>query len=415
MSFAPLGFRRLAAAVLLGSMLAACGGGAPPEASPAQTAQVTQQGGLLGAASRSTDLRCLVFRSCSSGTTVTGIFDDAPTQGLTYTCQPSGRIGVTNGSGQFTCAAADATVAFSLPMPDGVAIEFGSSAVPPYDGVHVPVTQLQDGALNVGLKAAEILQALNHGNDALMDVSGVVLPDALVAQINSYIATSGTLPSGVQSDDAFLASIQAQGGAIDFTHRVTGSASSFLYASVLPHLQDTVVAISQSNPAPAQDAQGQTRLSGTMLVSGGGTLNVAGCDPIAWSASGGGVIDATIAGDISQVGQYAIAISAPGFSETVNLGAVNCPPAPPFGAQSMVVGVPPFAQNDTLAVTQAFSGHNLALATPAAVPLQCQGGAISGTDIGASNPLITMNLAVHCDFGFGPMDFSMTAKLVGAP
>jgi hypothetical protein len=396
-------------------LVSACGGGSVPEtASPAQASALAQHTGLFGIVNDNVDLGCAVFGACSAATTVTGIFDDAPTQGITYACSPSLRGGVTDASGRFTCAAQDSTVSFTLPMVDGSAIELGSSDVPPYDGVHVPVTALRSGTLNVGMRAAEILQALNQGNDALMDVGGVDLPAASVAQVNAYILGAGVLPAGVASDDDFLAGLQAQAGAVNFTHRVTGHSNSFLYATVLPHLQDTVVAISASNPAPAPDAQGQARLSGTIVVSGNGNFNVPGCAAIPWSATGGGVLDAVVGGDIGKAGQYPIAITSPGFSETVTLGPVDCPPADPIAAQTTVVAVPPFAAADTLAVTPAFVGYNLALSAPANVPLGCVGGNINGTNIGAANPLVTMGLAIMCDFGFGPMHFGAVMKLVGA-
>lgn len=404
------------AALSTACLVAACGGGSnPPEAaSPSQAAALAQHTGLFGIVSDNVDLGCAVFGACSAATTVTGIFDDAPTQGITYGCSPSLQGGVTDANGRFTCAAQDSTVSFTLPMPNGSTIELGSSDVPPYDGVHVPVTALRSGTLNVGMRAAEILQALNHGSDALMDVSGVNLPAASVAQVNAYISGAGILPAGVASDDEFLAGLQAQAGAVNFTHRVTGNSTSFLYATVLPHLQDTVVAISATNPAPVPDAQGQARLSGTIVVSGSGAFDVAGCAAIPWSARGGGVIDAVVGGDIGKAGQYPIGFASPGFSETVTIGPVDCPPADPIPAQTTVVAVPPFAAADTIAVTPAFVGYSLALSAPANVPLGCSGGNISGTNIGAANPLVTLGLAIMCDFGFGPMHFGAAMKMVGA-
>src|SRR6185369_15152874 len=86
-----------------------------PQAAGAPQSTTTGNGLLGEIGAQSTAIKCLMFpSSCSTGTTITGIFVDGPTQGLTYMCSPSGTRGITNFAGEFTCPASDVNVDFSL-------------------------------------------------------------------------------------------------------------------------------------------------------------------------------------------------------------------------------------------------------------------------------------------------------------
>jgi hypothetical protein len=351
--------------------------------------------------------------STASPSTITSYLVDGPTKGLSYACSPSGLSGVTSSIGSFTCQTGD-TVAFSLNVGSST-ITFGSVAVPSTSGVSVPVTMFANG-----LQVAEILQALNHGSSTDIDVSGLTVPAAVVAEINSYISSGGTLPSGQSSDDQFLASIQSQttGATTPFVTPVTGSGSTFRQNTVLPNLQTTVTAISATNPAPTITANSTTKLSGTILVGGSGTIPATGgCTSATWSASGGGILNATVNGNIQNPGAYPVSFSSPGFEETISVSSLTCTSGTitttiPGSTTTSIV--PPFAANDTITVTPASSGNSLSLANSSAPPAGCTGGAITGSDVGLSNPLITMSTAITCAVQSASFTVSATAKLVGA-
>ncbi len=349
-----------------------------------------------------------------SSSTITGYLVDGPAKGLTYTCSPSGLSGLTSATGSFTCHSGD-TVAFSLSVGSST-ITLGSVAVPSTSGVSVPVTMFANG-----LEVAEILQALNHGSSTNIDVSGLTVPPAVVTEINSYISGGGTLPSGQASDDQFLAYVQGQttGATPAFATAVTGSAKTFQQNTVLPNLQTTVAAISKTNPPPPVFANSTTKLSGTIVVSGSGTIPAAnGFSAINVSASGGGILNATVHGNIQNAGTYPVSFSSPGFELTINVGAYTYTDSlgnvTNYAASTTPSNVSPFGQNDTVTVAPAFSGNSLSLANAANAPAGCSGGAISGTDVGASNPLITMSTAVTCTEVGSSFTLTATAKLVGA-
>jgi hypothetical protein len=44
----------------------------------------------------------------------------------------------------------------------------------------------------------------------------------------------------------------------------------------------------------------------------------------------------------------------------------------------------------------------------------CTGGAVTGTDVGASNPLITLSTTITCNVDGGTYTTAATIKLVGA-
>jgi hypothetical protein len=400
------------------ALLVSCGGGdtaTPPTLSPQSNAVATGNG-LLGEFAQQPSLKCTLFpSSCSTSGTITGIFVDGPTQGLTYVCSPSGTRGITDFAGHFICPAADASVDFTLAVGTS-AIHVGSANVPAVTGVSVPVTQLLIGGTNVGLKAAEILMALNTGTDDNLIVGGIILPDAMVAQINAYITSGGVLPAPYTSDDQFLAAIQNQAGPLAFLHHSNGSGTSFLQNIVLPHLQNTVVGVSATNPAPAPAADGTTTLAGTIVISGNVTPNIAPCTGGQGSAGGGGVLNAVVNGDITKPGTYNITLSSPGFAESVSVASITCPGDPPVtvAGTSQLVTEPPYHGQGTITVTQAAIGTNLTVNVPTDVPAGCIGGNITGTNVGASNPLITLNMILNCNFGVATANVSVTAKLVGA-
>ncbi|MHB8667264.1 MAG: hypothetical protein ACYC7B_07070 [Burkholderiales bacterium] len=370
-------------------------------------------GGGYGGGSSSAPAYTAPSTTTSSASTITSYLVDGPAKGLSYACSPSGLSGLTSSTGSFTCQTGD-TVAFSLNVGAST-IAFGSVAVPGTSGVSVPVTMFANG-----LQVAEVLQALNHGSSTDIDVSGLTIPAAVVAEINSYISSGGTLPPGQSSDDQFLASIQSQttGATTSFVTPVTGSGDTFRQNTVLPNLQTTVTAISATNPAPMLTSNSTTKLSGTILVSGSGTIPATGgCTSATWSASGGGILNATVNGNIQKAGVYPVSFSSPGFQETISVSSMTCTSGTvttTIPASTTTSSVPPFAANDTITVTAAFSGNALALASNSAPPAGCTGGAVTGTDVGASNPLITMSTAVTCAAQSASFTVSATAKLVGA-
>ena len=233
-------YARAAFAAVLASSLIACGGGGGGGA--ADTGGGVGGGGGGG----------------GGATSITGYFVDGPVKGISYACSPSGLSGVTSATGSFTCQTGD-TVTLRLTVGTST-LTLGSVAVPSVSGASIPVTMLANG-----LQAAEILQALNHGSMNAMDVSAVSIPPAVAAQIDSYISSGGTLPSGQSSDDQFLAYIQSQSTAgAAFVNPVTGTAKTFQETIVLPHVQDTIVAISATNPT-MRIANNTSKLSGTIL------------------------------------------------------------------------------------------------------------------------------------------------------
>lgn len=354
--------------------------------------------------------------SAASSSTITSFLVDGPTKGLTYACSPSGLSGVTSSTGSFTCQTGD-TAAFSLNVSLGT-ITLGSVAVPSTSGVSVPVTMFANG-----LQIAEILQALNHGSGTNIDVSGLTIPAATVAEINSYISSGGTLPTGQSSDDQFLASVQGQtsGATPSFISPVTGTAKTFQQNMVLPNLQTTIAAISATNPAPPVSASGTTsttKLSGTVLVSGSGIVpGVAGCTDATWTAGGGGILNATVSGNIQTAGTYPVTFASPGFEVTTSLSSITCTSGnvtTTVPASTTVSNVPPFGQSSTITVAPAFSGNSLSLADNSTPPAGCTGGSITGNDIGASNPLITLSTTLACTVQGSSLTATATAKLVGA-
>ncbi len=389
-------------AALVATTLYGCGGGG---------------GGSSGTASGTTSGTSSTTTS-TTATTVTNYFVDGPTKGINYSCSPSGDVGVTDASGSFTCQSGD-TATFTLNVAGG-SITLGSFNVPSTNGVSIPVTVFSNG-----LQVAEILQALNHGTSTDIDVSGLTIPAAVIAQINTYISSAGANLGGQASDDQFLTYLQSQAtGAGTYTTHVTGTGTTFRMNTVLPNLQTTVAAISATNP-PAPAKNGVTTLSGSILVTGNSTIVVPNCQGGASSITGGGILNMTVNGNLQTPGVYTMSFTSPGFVETVTGQTMTCTVP---GTQQTVsspgvtnsITVPAFSGNGTVTVAAGTGGTTLTIVNPNYVaPAGCTGGGvISGNDIGLSNPLVTLSTGVNCNISSGGATITAvataTAKLVGS-
>jgi hypothetical protein len=344
------------------------------------------------------------------GSLVTSYFVDGPAKGISYVCSPSGLSGVTSSTGSFTCRAGE-TVTLSLTVGSST-LNLGSVAVPTVSGVSIPVTMLANG-----LQVAEILHALNHGSMDAIDVSGVSIPTSLAAQINAYIASGGTLPTGQNSDDQFLAYIQSQAtSGTPFVNPVTGTAKTFQETIVLPHLQDTIVAISSMNPT-LPILNNTTKLSGTILYTGSGTVQNSGCTNQSVNFSGGSILNVTVNGDIQTAGTYNATFSTTPFAVTMHISAGSCTigtDTVPVPAISQTIPVPSLSYTSPVTVTTAFSGNNISVPN-GAFPSGCSGGnSLSGVDVGRANPMITLTQAMTCSAPNSTFTITETVKLVGA-
>jgi len=114
--------------------------------------------------------------------TLTGVFVDAPTKGLVYKALPSGLSGVTDVDGKFKYRDGD-KVSFSIATTGGD-INLGSimMSVPANRDAVVSVLSLPNGQAS-----AQILQTLNKGNSANIDVGNVSLSASDVTALNAYI------------------------------------------------------------------------------------------------------------------------------------------------------------------------------------------------------------------------------------
>ncbi len=386
-------YARAAFAAVLASSLIACGGGGGGGA--ADTGGGVGGGGGGG----------------GGATSITGYFVDGPVKGISYACSPSGLSGVTSATGSFTCQTGD-TVTLRLTVGTST-LTLGSVAVPSVSGASIPVTMLANG-----LQAAEILQALNHGSMNAMDVSAVSIPPAVAAQIDSYISSGGTLPSGQSSDDQFLAYIQSQSTAgAAFVNPVTGTAKTFQETIVLPHVQDTIVAISATNPT-MRIANNTSKLSGTILYSGSGTVQgPSGCTNASITFSGGSILNATVNGDIQTVGTYNATFTTPPFAVTMHISSFSCTSGTStttVPASTQTATVPAISGSNPVIVSSAFSGHNISMPTDA-LPAGCSGSpSMSGVDVGLANPMMTLTQSITCSEANSTFTVTATAKLVGA-
>ncbi|MBI5275590.1 MAG: hypothetical protein HY854_03950 [Burkholderiales bacterium] len=345
---------------------------------------------------------------------VTNYFVDGPVKGLVYACSPSGLAGTTGSNGAFTCRPGE-NVSFLVYAGTGGTINLGTTVVPSVSGVHLPATVLPGG-----VAAAAVLHALNHGSTSNLDVSGLTLTPSAVAAVNAFIASSGTNLSGHASPDQLLAAVQAQTTGATLTSPVTGTGYTFLVNTVLPHLQSTIIGISQVNPPPAVQG-GTSKLSGTIVVTGSGTFEtLPGAPDGTVTFSGGGILNATINGDISVPGIYQATWSSPGFVEVVKihipqftLPGTDPPIIIPAYDETMLYHVPPLSGSNPITVTAAFSGTNLSLPAAAAPP-GFVAGPVSGTNIGLANPLVTLTTFVSGTVEGANVTATATAKLVGS-
>lgn len=146
------------------------------------------------------------------GTTTTsysGVFYDAPTQGLSYISAPSGLTGVTDSSGTFRFQAGD-KVTFSISTGSDTSIAIGSVSPPTpantSSSAIVPVLSLPNGT-----QVAQILQTLG-GTGAAINVTGTAsnLTSSQAAIVNSFISSGGatqapTLPNALVSESVAYA------------------------------------------------------------------------------------------------------------------------------------------------------------------------------------------------------------------
>ncbi len=137
-----------------------------------------------------------------------GQFIDAPIKGLTYAASPSGLTGATDANGAFQFQAGD-NVTFSLNVGGSNNLEFGSISPPaPASGsATVFVVSLPNG-----IQVAQVLQSLNHGTVNAMDVSGLTLTAADVTNLNTYIASGGTVLPANTTDVQMLGRAQSDSG-----------------------------------------------------------------------------------------------------------------------------------------------------------------------------------------------------------
>jgi len=123
--------------------------------------------------------------------TLTGVFVDAPTKGLAYKALPSGLSGVTDVDGKFKYRDGD-KVSFNIATTGGD-INLGTimMSVPSNGDAVASVLSLPNGQAS-----AQILQTLNKGNSANIDVSNLSLSAADVTALNAYIdSPTKTAPS----------------------------------------------------------------------------------------------------------------------------------------------------------------------------------------------------------------------------
>ncbi len=348
------------------------------------------------------------------GSTITSYLA-GPAQGISYVCNPSGLAGVTSSTGSFTCRTGE-TASLSLVVGSST-INLGSIAVPTISGVSIPVTVLANG-----LQVADILQALNHGSMAAIDVGGLTMPTAAAAQINAYIASGGTLPSGQGSDDQFLAYIQSQTtGGSPFVNAVTGSGKTFQQNVVLPQLQATLNAIGATNPT-LPILNNTTRLSGTILYTGSLTVpGTNGCTDILVTVRGGSILNVTVSGNVQNPGTYQAILSAPAMTATAYFSEYTCTIGNqqyPYPATTLSAPTQSYSGANTITVTPVFGGNNISIpmGLPTGTGYDCSGqDSLSGTDVGLANPMMTLSQTISCAAqGLPPITLTATAKLVGA-
>jgi hypothetical protein len=343
----------------------------------------------------------------SSAATVTNFVVDDPVQGLGYTCFPSQASGVTGANGGYTCDTGDTSASFSL---NGGQIPLGQLPVPAPGNVSLPLTNITMNGQIVGVPVLELLRALDHGTAGAMNVGGVSIPAGLASDLSAFVSSAGvTLPAGKTLDE-FVASVQA-GATLPvgstFAHAAPAGAGNTWFAASLAAVNTTVTSLQV--PAPPFGAAGTTTLTGTLVVTGSGKANIPGCSvPWDWTSSGGGLLKATVSGDVQKPGRYAVSFVNAGFSAEIKLHC-NALPNPPD--QTIFFPVSPLNQDNFVTVTAAGGQDTLELANAVNAPAGCTGGTPTGVDAGASGPLIRITTSVTCD---GALTVPVTANLVSA-
>jgi hypothetical protein len=188
-----------------------------------------------------------------SASTAAGTFTDDATMGLTYSASPSGTSGTTSETGGFNYRPGD-TVTFSLPLGNGQSLALGSYA-PKGDSASVTVLSLPNAMI-----VAQILQSLDHSSSSdHMDVSGLIIPAADIANLKTYLASAGqTLPAG-KTDLQMLSGIQMDAsGGLPFRHM--GGVSTLAAFTAARQAADQAVA---ANPL---DAGSGTLLDGEFVL-----------------------------------------------------------------------------------------------------------------------------------------------------
>ncbi len=115
---------------------------------------------------------------------VTGQFIDAAVDGLDYSCEASGKSGVTSGGGNFTCKEGD-TVTFSL---GGYVLGSTSAS----SGVVTPYTLYAENE-TAAIDIAQLLQTIDSDKDPS---NGITIPDAAKEELSGV-----TVPPGADNFD----------------------------------------------------------------------------------------------------------------------------------------------------------------------------------------------------------------------
>lgn len=192
-------------------------------------------------------------------TTLSGTFNDAPTQGLKYSAAPSGLTGTTDAAGHFSYQAGD-TVSFSLALGGSNSLKLGSFS-PVGSGGNAQLFVL---GLPNGDTIAQVLQSLNHSTSAdHLDVGSLSLNGANsadVATLQTLIDSDGSTLGGAASAQDLLSTVQGHISGTTFTQ--TGAVSP---EDALTHALSSLATLAGENPLNALQAfKGQTLfLTGT--------------------------------------------------------------------------------------------------------------------------------------------------------
>lgn len=209
--------------------------------------------------------------SADSSPTLTGVFIDAPTKGLTYKATPSATTGTTDAEGKFNFKAGD-TVSFSITTSGGE-ITLGSAlvSIPSNSNAVVSVLSLPNG-----VQAAQILQTLNQGSATNIDVGNLSLSSADVAKLNSYM----TNPTAV-APSVSIAGINKQ--LIDTNQAATAAITSLSTPTTVQSISAT--SINNSLIGKVFYSQGVTKLASgeASSVVGLGYLNSTGIVTEVWN------------------------------------------------------------------------------------------------------------------------------------